>query len=357
MLNHLLAGFEITAGVTASAACGKAPATNHNPTVDASRTPAGDVTTGTSDRLHGDRRRRGQRPAQLRLGLRRRRHLARPHADPRLRDARHVHRQGDRLRRQGRHARPRRSASSSPRATAAPTVVATRDPAGTITTGADGHVHGQRQRPRRGHADLQLGLRGHQLDARGADRHAHVPDARRLRRPRDASPTARAAPRRTRSRSRWSARACTNGYRDDFNGTALGAGWSVVRGDAQLTVGNGVVSIPTQAGDLYQTANTAKNIVLRTAPTGAFTMIAKLNHKGLVQYQQAGIIVYGTDDNYVKIDRTATNTATDPATRRSSSSSRRSTPPRATPPRTTPPTSPRRSRRTSTCGSSGTGRT
>ena len=50
--------------------------------------------------------------------------------------------------------------------------------------------------------------------------------------------------------------------------------------------------------------------MLRTAPTGAFTMTAKINHKGLVQYQQAGIIVYNDDNNYVKLDRTATNTAT-----------------------------------------------
>ena len=67
------------------------------------------------------------------------------------------------------------------------------------------------------------------------------------------------------------------------------------------------MSIPTQTGDLYQTANTAKNIVLRPAPSGPFTITAKLNHKGLVQYQQAGVIVYGTDDNYVKLDRTASN--------------------------------------------------
>ena len=115
---------------------------------------------------------------------------------------------------------------------------------------------------------------------------------------------------RCRSRSRRAPRGCiANAIRDDFNGTELGAGWSVVRRDGTLTVANGVVTIPTQAGDLYQTANTAKNVVLRTAPTGACTMTAKINHKGLVQYQQGGIIVYGDDDNYVKLDRTATNTA------------------------------------------------
>jgi len=103
---------------------------------------------------------------------------------------------------------------------------------------------------------------------------------------------------------------CTPGvYRDNFDGNELGAGWSVVRRDAGLIVSDGTVKIPSQAGDLYQTANNAKNLVLRTAPSGAFTIVAKINHKGLVQYQQGGIIVYGDDDNYVKLDRTATNTA------------------------------------------------
>ena len=100
------------------------------------------------------------------------------------------------------------------------------------------------------------------------------------------------------------------GFLDDFDGTALGAGWEVIRGDETLTVGGGVLTIPTQAGDLYEGTNTAKNIVLRPAPAGPFTMTAKINHKGLVQYQQAGIIVYGDDDNYVKLDRTATNSPT-----------------------------------------------
>ncbi|WP_270040050.1 PKD domain-containing protein [Solirubrobacter ginsenosidimutans] len=103
---------------------------------------------------------------------------------------------------------------------------------------------------------------------------------------------------------------CTPGVlRDDFNGNELGSAWSVVRRDATLVVNNGAVTIPTQAGDLYTTSNTAKNVVLRTAPTGPWTVTAKINHKGTAQYQQGGIIVYGDDDNYIKLDRTSTNTA------------------------------------------------
>ena len=42
---------------------------------------------------------------------------------------------------------------------------------------------------------------------------------------------------------------CPPGFRDDFNGTDLAAGWSVIRRDQALTVADGKVTIPTQAGD------------------------------------------------------------------------------------------------------------
>ena len=70
-----------------------------------------------------------------------------------------------------------------------------------------------------------------------------------------------------------------------------------------------MLTIPAQAGDVYQTANNAKNIVLRPAPAGAWTFTTKVNFKGLVQYQQAGIMVYGDDDNFTKFDRVSTNAA------------------------------------------------
>jgi cytochrome c len=102
---------------------------------------------------------------------------------------------------------------------------------------------------------------------------------------------------------------CVKTVRDDFDGTDLGSDWSVVRRDQTLVVNNGTVTMPAQAGDVYQTANNAKNLVLRTAPTGPFTITTKLNFKGAVQYQQAGLLVYGDDDNYTKFDRVATNTS------------------------------------------------
>ena len=101
---------------------------------------------------------------------------------------------------------------------------------------------------------------------------------------------------------------CPTTFRDDFNGTALDSTWTVLRPSGNVAVANGLLSIPTNAGDIYQTTNTANDIVLRPGPTsGAWTMTAKINHHGLTRYQQAGIILYGDDDNYIKLDRTATN--------------------------------------------------
>jgi PKD repeat protein len=103
---------------------------------------------------------------------------------------------------------------------------------------------------------------------------------------------------------------CTAGaYRDDFNGTSLASSWSVIRPSGTMSVGNGVVTLPGESGDIYEGTNTATNLVVRTMPSGAVTITAKINFKGAERYQQTGIIVYGDDDNYTKLDRVATNAA------------------------------------------------
>ena len=43
-------------------------------------------------------------------------------------------------------------------------------------------------------------------------------------------------------------------------------------------------------------------------------MTTKVKHAGNRQYHQAGLIVYGDDDNYTKFDRLADNTPTNPVT-------------------------------------------
>src|SRR3954470_8396660 len=108
------------------------------------------------------------------------------------------------------------------------------------------------------------------------------------------------------------AASCNTTFRDDFNGTALDSSWQIVRQSQALSVAGGTANIVTENGDVYTNSNNAKNLVLRPAPSGAWTATVKVNEAGNRQYQQAGLLVYGDDDNYTKFDRVATSTA-DPA--------------------------------------------
>ena len=55
-------------------------------------------------------------------------------------------------------------------------------------------------------------------------------------------------------------------------------------------------------GDLYGARNDATNLVLQAAPTGAWEMTTKVTLPVTANYQQAGLLVYGDDDNYAKVD-------------------------------------------------------
>jgi cytochrome c len=99
------------------------------------------------------------------------------------------------------------------------------------------------------------------------------------------------------------------GIVDEFDGSQLGDDWDVVRQDQLLTVSGGALRIPAQVGDIYQGTNTAKNLVMRPAPDGAWQATAKVNFKGVSQYHQAGIMVYGDDQNFTKFGRLTTNAA------------------------------------------------
>jgi PKD repeat protein/plastocyanin len=96
---------------------------------------------------------------------------------------------------------------------------------------------------------------------------------------------------------------------EEFNGTDVAAPWEVVRRDQALTVSGGALHIPAAQGDVYGSTNTAKNLVVRPAPTGAWTATTKMSFKGTTQYHQAGIILRGDDDNLVKFGRIAHQTS------------------------------------------------
>src|SRR4029079_12610615 len=85
-----------------------------------------------------------------------------------------------------------------------------------------------------------------------------------------------------------------------FNGTALSADWSVVRPSGNLVVSGGTVKIPLEATDLYQTTNSARDLVLTDLPDGPFVATTKVSAPINRAYQSAGLLIYGDDDNYLK---------------------------------------------------------
>lgn len=94
---------------------------------------------------------------------------------------------------------------------------------------------------------------------------------------------------------------------DEFDGSALGPQWSWVRPPppADWGVEGGVLRMDTEAGDLYVDDNSAP-VLLEPAPPGDYLVEAKLDldlpAEGCCQnYVQAGLVIYGDDDNYVKL--------------------------------------------------------
>ncbi|MEV2241463.1 ThuA domain-containing protein [Micromonospora sp. NPDC049891] len=97
---------------------------------------------------------------------------------------------------------------------------------------------------------------------------------------------------------------CLGARSDNFDGDTLNRDrWSsVVRENQLLSVSDGALRLPTGVGDLYGSRNDATNLVLQPAPTGAWQATTKVTVPVTATYQQAGLIVYGDDDNYAKVD-------------------------------------------------------
>ncbi|MEH1167932.1 ThuA domain-containing protein [Micromonospora sp. CPCC 205539] len=97
---------------------------------------------------------------------------------------------------------------------------------------------------------------------------------------------------------------CFGARSDDFTGTSLDrARWTTVVRENQLhSVSGGALRLPTSVGDLYGARNDATNLVLQPAPAGAWQVTTRLTLPVTANYQQAGLLVYGDDDNYAKLD-------------------------------------------------------
>ena len=63
---------------------------------------------------------------------------------------------------------------------------------------------------------------------------------------------------------------------EQFDGNALGSDWTTVRPSGNLTVSGGSLKIPMEATDLYQTTNTARDLVLTDLPEGPFVATTKV---------------------------------------------------------------------------------
>lgn len=96
---------------------------------------------------------------------------------------------------------------------------------------------------------------------------------------------------------------------DEFLGAGLdGCRWDVTRYDPSgLRVVDGVLQIDTTDADIYATPNQdVPNIVTQPQPDGDWTVETSLRGTIDQPYQQGGLIVYGGDGDYVKLDVLAT---------------------------------------------------
>ncbi len=93
---------------------------------------------------------------------------------------------------------------------------------------------------------------------------------------------------------------------DEFEGTSLNlCRWSqnVRHEPGGYTVGGGNLTLPAAHGDFFAGApNNNPNILLQPAPAGPWTMTTRLTFDPNENYEQAGLLVYGDDANYVKAD-------------------------------------------------------
>ncbi|MFG6444521.1 ThuA domain-containing protein [Microbacterium sp. P07] len=96
---------------------------------------------------------------------------------------------------------------------------------------------------------------------------------------------------------------CFTGRSDGFDGTVLDTErWNrIVRPNQDARVVNGSLVIPASKTDIYGGGGDTPNIVLQDLPAGAWQATAKVTLPARASYQQAGLIVYGDDDNYAKM--------------------------------------------------------
>ena len=105
-------------------------------------------------------------------------------------------------------------------------------------------------------------------------------------------------------------------FSDEFETMELDTSWSWIREDqVNWYLGGplgrrwtGYLGITAQAGDLLGSDNSAKNLLLKDPPQGNYDITTKIELGDLsLNYQQAGLLIYQDDNNYLKLVRTYNN--------------------------------------------------
>ncbi len=92
-------------------------------------------------------------------------------------------------------------------------------------------------------------------------------------------------------------------WTDAFDAPTLDPRWEItseVPSAWSLSTNPGALTLTSQPGDTYQTANSAKNVFTVDIPDGDFTAVTTLHAPVSKVYQGAGLIAWSDQDNYVR---------------------------------------------------------
>ncbi len=97
-------------------------------------------------------------------------------------------------------------------------------------------------------------------------------------------------------------------YRADFN-EKLDEEWNFVREDkADWRLREGAMQLLAQPSNIWGKQNQkTENFLLRPIPGPVFAVEVTVDFNPKKQYEQAGILLYADDDNYIKFDREMVN--------------------------------------------------
>lgn len=93
-------------------------------------------------------------------------------------------------------------------------------------------------------------------------------------------------------------------FQDDFSKSMLNPRWTWVRQDSthwSLTEHPGYLRITIQHGTLWKGHDDARNLLVQPAPSGDFDLLTCVTIKPTINWQQAGLLIYQDDDNYLRL--------------------------------------------------------